>query len=64
VEDRIAEVEAAIASKDERLADPSLYTGPRAEVEALQQSRAALEGELAKLYARWEELEALRHPGA
>ena len=61
IEGRITEVEDEIATIDERLADPALYTGPRAEVDAIQQGRAVLDGELATLYGRWEELEALRN---
>ena len=62
VENRISQVETELATLDERLADPTLYTGPRAEVDAIQESRATLDGELATLYGRWEELEALRDP--
>ena len=59
LEARITEVESNIASIDERLADPALYTGPRAELDAIHANRAALDGELAGLYERWEELETL-----
>ena len=62
VENRIGEIETELAAIDERLADPALYDGPRAEVDAIQESRATLDGELATLYGRWEELEALRDP--
>ena len=60
VEARIGELETQIGALDERLADPELYNEPRARAEELQASRAELDGELATLYGRWEELEALR----
>ncbi|MEE8467224.1 MAG: ABC transporter ATP-binding protein, partial [Planctomycetota bacterium] len=64
VENRIGEIEIELAAIDERLADPALYSGPRSEVDAIQQSRESLDGELATLYGRWEELEALRDPSS
>jgi len=57
--EKIAAFEREIGELDAKLAEPSLYTGPRAELERVQARRAELEGENAKLYARWEELEAL-----
>ena len=59
LEARIAEVEGSISSVDVRLADPALYTGPRADLDAIHANRAALDVELAALYERWEELESL-----
>ena len=41
-------------------ADPALYAGPKAKVLELRARRAELDAELKQLYARWEELEALR----
>jgi ATP-binding cassette subfamily F protein uup len=43
-----------------RLADPALYRDRPAEVKPLQARHAALEAELARAYARWEELEAMQ----
>jgi ATP-binding cassette subfamily F protein uup len=60
LEARIAAVEAEIAAQDAQLADPKLYSGPAPRVIEVRQRRAALAGELATLYARWEELESLR----
>ncbi|MCC6409593.1 MAG: ATP-binding cassette domain-containing protein, partial [Planctomycetes bacterium] len=62
VEADIARHEAELAELDTRLADPALYTGPKAELEKVNQRRATLGAELPKLYARWEELETLRSP--
>jgi ATP-binding cassette subfamily F protein uup len=66
-ERELSEIEAAIAAReaerallDERLADAALWSGPRAAVVEVQGARAALERELASLYARWEALESLR----
>jgi ATP-binding cassette subfamily F protein uup len=41
-----------------RLADPALYRDRPGEVKPLQARHAAIEAELARLLARWEELEA------
>jgi ATP-binding cassette subfamily F protein uup len=60
IEARIPGVEAEIAGLDARLADRALYTGKRPEVLAVQARRAELAEELRGLFARWEELEALR----
>jgi ABC transport system ATP-binding/permease protein len=60
IEKKIAKAEAELAALDERLADSSLYAGPRAELEKLVARRARAAEVLAPLYARWEQLEALR----
>jgi ATP-binding cassette subfamily F protein uup len=60
LEAAIPEVEAKLAALDARLADPSLYAGPGETVQAVVDERTGLEAELARLYARWEELESLR----
>jgi len=60
LEARIPAVEGEIAAVDGRLADPALYAGPKAEVQAVRARREELAADLARLYARWEELEALR----
>jgi ATP-binding cassette subfamily F protein uup len=57
---QLEQAEAALATLEVRLADPALYAGPdaqRAEVQAAYDKAAA---EVRSLYARWEELEALR----
>ncbi|HEX5010287.1 MAG TPA: ATP-binding cassette domain-containing protein [Planctomycetota bacterium] len=60
IEKRLPQIEAEMATVDAELAEPSLYTGPAAKRERVQARRAALAAESVKLYARWEELEALR----
>jgi len=60
VEARIPAAEAALATLDARLADPALYAGPAVERERVQAARAAAADEVARLYARWEQLESLR----
>jgi len=57
---RIAELEALETALAARLADPELYTQPRAAIEAAQQEHHARAQELAAAMARWEELEGLR----
>ena len=58
--DKIDAIETEIAQIDEKLADPSLYSGddPK-QLEALVEQRKQLETGKAELYERWEELEAL-----
>jgi ATP-binding cassette subfamily F protein uup len=58
--DKIAAAEAELESLDAKLADPALYSGPKSELERVNARRAALKSEIAVLYARWEELEALQ----
>jgi ABC transport system ATP-binding/permease protein len=60
VEARIAGLEGELAGIDQRLAEGSIYSGPRALVDEVTASRERLQAELAALYARWEELETLR----
>ena len=60
IETRIPELEGAIAAADAELADPALYTGPRATLDKARARRAELQAELDTAYARWEELESLR----
>jgi ATP-binding cassette subfamily F protein uup len=55
---RLEHLEAEQAALQERLADPDLYRAGGDEVTAVQGRLAALEGELAAGYARWEDLEA------
>jgi len=60
LEARIPELEGAIAAADAELADPALYTGPRAALDKARTRRTELQAELDTTYARWEELESLR----
>ena len=57
--DRITAAEAEIAALDGRLADPALYTGPKEEIQRVSARRAELQADVERIYARWEELEAL-----
>ncbi len=52
--------EVAIATLNERIADPTLYTGPAEAREAVQSELTSTGAELERLYARWEELEERR----
>lgn len=58
--DKIAATEAELAKVDEGLADPSLYEAHNAQrFDELTKRRKELPDELAELYSRWEELEAI-----
>jgi ATP-binding cassette subfamily F protein uup len=57
--DRITAIEAELATLDARLADPSLYTGPKETIQAVRAQRAELQASVDRIYARWEELETL-----
>jgi len=52
--------EARLEELSARLSDPSLYQGPAAERERVQAEHSEAVAENERLYARWEELEALR----
>jgi len=54
---RIERLEQEQQALHQRLADPALYQGDGGEVAAVQARLAALEGELARSYTRWEALE-------
>jgi hypothetical protein len=56
--EKISTAEAELETLDAKLADASLYSGPRAELERVNGRRAELTAEIAALYARWEELES------
>jgi ATP-binding cassette subfamily F protein uup len=57
---RIEAAEAELAKVDEALLDPAVYTAAgRERFDALTAARKALPEQLAALYARWEELEAV-----
>ncbi|MCY3002746.1 MAG: ATP-binding cassette domain-containing protein [Planctomycetota bacterium] len=60
LEGEIPRLEAELVALDAELADPAIYAGPRAALEAAKVRRTALEATIKKAYARWEELEALR----
>jgi ATP-binding cassette subfamily F protein uup len=53
--DAIADAEARLAALDRQLGDPALYA--KAEVKQVALSREEVAAEVARLYARWEELE-------
>ena len=55
--EQIEAAEAELATLDERLADPGLYTGPVADRERLTVQRSEVAARAAELYRRWEELE-------
>ncbi len=59
----IAALEEEEAALHARLADPQLYKSAGGEVAALNARLGALEGELATVYERWQELEALAEAG-
>jgi len=60
VEAQLPKREGQLAALDQRLTDPDLYTGPRDVLAKAKAERAACAAEIAKLYARWEELESFR----
>jgi ATP-binding cassette subfamily F protein uup len=57
--EKIAALERELGELDARLAEPSLYSGPKSELERVRARRAEVDAQNAALYARWEELEAL-----
>ena len=57
---QIEEAEARLDELTARIADPALYRGPAEERERVQAEQKATADETARLYARWEELEARR----
>jgi len=58
--DRIDEAEKKVRAMEETLADPSLYASRGSEVPGLKAELARLQGEAARLFSRWEDLEARR----
>ena len=58
--DKIAAAESELASLDTKLADPTLYSGPKVEFERVNARRMELRVEIDTLFTRWEELEALQ----
>ncbi len=57
--DQIGTLEHELAALDAKLSEPTLYTGPRTELERVRARRAEVDAGIRTLYARWEELEAL-----
>jgi ATP-binding cassette subfamily F protein uup len=57
---KIGALEKELGELDSKLSDPALYSGPKAELERVRARRAEVDALNTKLYARWEELEALR----
>jgi ATP-binding cassette subfamily F protein uup len=55
---RLGALEAEQAGLAQRLADPALYQDRTADPRSLSARHAAIEEELTRLLARWEELEA------
>ncbi|MEZ6018118.1 MAG: ATP-binding cassette domain-containing protein [Planctomycetota bacterium] len=60
VEGKIQKLEEALEQLDTQLADPALYSGAADGVARLVAEREKQHAQLAALYAKWEELEALR----
>jgi len=58
--EKISTAESELESLDAKLADPSIYSGPKSELERVNARRSVLNAEIATLYARWEELETLQ----
>jgi ATP-binding cassette subfamily F protein uup len=56
---KIDAAEKRLADLDARLADPALYRGPAADRERVVTERALAADEVARLLARWEELESM-----
>jgi ATP-binding cassette subfamily F protein uup len=61
---RIEDAEARLAALDARLADPAFWRGAASDREQTVRDRASLSDEVARLYARWAELETQRAAGA
>ncbi len=57
---QIETADARLEGLSAQLADPALYKGPAAERERVQAEHGVAAAENERLYARWEELEALR----
>jgi ABC transport system ATP-binding/permease protein len=56
--DKIGALEAEVLRLAERLSSPELYAGPADEASKVRAAHQTAESEVARLYARWEELEA------
>ena len=57
--DRLHEAEERLAALDAKLADPAFYGQPERRVKDITAERKQAADEVARLYARWEELEAI-----
>ncbi len=64
IEPRIAEAEARIAAIETMYRDPDFYDKHAKEADALEAETEALTSEIETLFARWEELEAIRKASA
>ena len=60
MEETIGGVEARIAEVESNFADPEFYTTHASEIPSLEKELKELKSESDRLYARWEELEAIR----
>lgn len=60
MEEAILEAESAVAELEEKLNDPAFYIDNSAEAPALHKKLTERQNEVKRLYARWEELEAIR----
>jgi ATP-binding cassette subfamily F protein uup len=56
--DKIGALEAEVLRLAEQLSSPALYAGPADEATKVRSAHQTAEAEVARLYARWEELEA------
>ncbi|MBL8857504.1 MAG: ABC-F family ATP-binding cassette domain-containing protein [Planctomycetes bacterium] len=56
--EKLAAAESEAETLGALLADPAIYSGPRAELERVNARRSVLTAEISVLYARWEELES------
>lgn len=57
--DAIEAAESRVETLQVRLSDPEIYQGDAEQVSALRGALAEAEAEVARLTARWEELEAI-----
>ena len=64
IEDTIATAEAQVATLEATLSDPGVFKDRPTEVQALIGELEAARGEVERLFARWQELDALKAAGA
>lgn len=62
--DRIEDIEARIEALHARLADPAFYREPSAAISGARRALGELEGELARTFERWQDLERKSNGGA
>jgi ATP-binding cassette subfamily F protein uup len=63
IEDTIATAEARVATLEATLSDPGVFKDRPTEVQALIGELEAARGEVERLFARWQELDALKPAG-